>query len=164
MTNCAGACEQKLKTKLDIARSILSIAELIKTDRERLVNPLPFYDTSMNADIQNINNEIQLELSQARGRGGHNSASVESSSNKDTKNDSQLAFTDKLLRNKEKLHGFYKMYNNTLLESVEVERERDRLQLENQQLNTLISQYNKAKTIDANSLNTANTLLIVNGR
>jgi hypothetical protein len=56
------------------------------------------------------------------------------------------------------------MYGAALLEAVEVERERDRLQSENHQLMTLMAQYNRAKTIDAHSLDTANTLLIVNGR
>lgn len=162
LSNCAGACEQQLKNKLEVARSILSIAELAKMDKERMVNTLPFSDTlsSSNAvaaaDVQNVTDEIRKELEKTKTHTNY--------ANTTTVSDNGNSFAKTLLADKDKLHGFYKMYNAALLEVVEIERERDRLQLENQQLHTLISQYDKAKSIDADSLSKANTLLIVNGR
>lgn len=111
LSACAGACEQKLKNKLDVAKSILSLAELTKLDKEKLTSSHSFVDGGNS--MESINNELQEFRN-----------SKNTTDNQMNKIHQGSSVTSSLMDNKDKLDGFYNMYNRVLLETVEIEKQR----------------------------------------
>ena len=64
----------------------------------------------------------------------------------------------------DQLDGFYGRYNALLDETLAAEREMERLERENSELRSLLDQYHSACSLQADSLDGRNTLLIVNGK
>ena len=64
----------------------------------------------------------------------------------------------------DQMDGFYSRYNALLDETLAAERERERLERENSELRSLLGQYHSACSLQADSLDGRNTLLIVNGK
>ena len=64
----------------------------------------------------------------------------------------------------ERLFHFYRKYNKIMLDNVAIGKEKERLELENAQLEDLISQYISGTTLDTGTLAEDNPLFVVNGR
>jgi hypothetical protein len=64
----------------------------------------------------------------------------------------------------DRLANFYRKYNNVLMDTVAIEKEKDRLSLENAQLQDLIEQFISGTNLDEKVLLESNPLFVVNGR
>lgn len=64
----------------------------------------------------------------------------------------------------DKLNKFYSRYNKLLANATVTEAEKNRLRVENNELQDLLSQYEKASTFSGESVEGNNSLLIINGR
>lgn len=64
----------------------------------------------------------------------------------------------------ERLSNFYRKYNKILLDNIAIAKEKERLQLENAQLQDLIKQYVDGLHISNEILADDNPLFVVNGR
>ncbi len=64
----------------------------------------------------------------------------------------------------ERLANFYRKYNKIMLDNVAISKEKERLELENAQLQDLIAQYVSGTTLDQSTLAEDNPLFVVNGR
>lgn len=60
--------------------------------------------------------------------------------------------------------NFYRKYNKILLDNVAISKEKERLLLENAQLQDLIQQYIAGTQLSQNTLAEDNPLFVVNGR
>lgn len=64
----------------------------------------------------------------------------------------------------DRLANFYRKYNKIMLDNVAIAKERERLALENAQLQDLINQYISGTRITEDTLAEDNPLFVVNGR
>ena len=64
----------------------------------------------------------------------------------------------------ERLANFYRKYNKLLLDNISIAKEKERLQLENLQLQDLITQYLNGTKLSDDTLAEDNPLFVVNGR
>lgn len=64
----------------------------------------------------------------------------------------------------DRLQNFYRRYNKILLDNVAINKEKERLQMENAQLQDLIQQYIQGTQLSDDTLANDNPLFVVNGR
>ncbi len=64
----------------------------------------------------------------------------------------------------DRLTNFYRKFNRILLDNLAIQKERERLALENAQLQDLIAQYVSGTQIGEDTLSGDNPLFVVNGR
>jgi hypothetical protein len=64
----------------------------------------------------------------------------------------------------DRLQNFYRRYNKILLDNVAISKEKERLQMENAQLQDLIQQYVDGTQLSDQTLANDNPLFVVNGR
>eukprot|EP01029_Cantina_marsupialis_P001879 TRINITY_DN116_c4_g1_i1.p1 TRINITY_DN116_c4_g1~~TRINITY_DN116_c4_g1_i1.p1 ORF type:complete len:503 (-),score=175.67 TRINITY_DN116_c4_g1_i1:227-1735(-) len=64
----------------------------------------------------------------------------------------------------QKLDNFWKKYNKVMLDVVALDREKERLSAENDDLKSLLQQYLNGMSINEQAVDEANPLLVVNGR
>lgn len=64
----------------------------------------------------------------------------------------------------DRLQNFYRRYNRILLDNVAIGKEKERLQVENAQLQDLIQQYIQGTQLSNDTLAEDNPLFVVNGR
>ena len=62
------------------------------------------------------------------------------------------------------LDQFYKKYNKVLLDKLAIERERERLQRENNDLQAILKQYFDGVSVNDAVMKSSNPLFVVNGR
>ena len=62
------------------------------------------------------------------------------------------------------LNTFHKRYNQALLDQVAVQREKERLQRENKDLQTILKQFLDGISVNEDVMNSNNPLLVINGR
>jgi hypothetical protein len=75
-------------------------------------------------------------------------------------NDGSLAVVPPL----ERMANFYRKYNRVVLDNIAIAKEKERLQLENAQLQDLIQQYLNGTQLNNDVLADDNPLFVVNGR
>lgn len=68
------------------------------------------------------------------------------------------------IQSNDRLANFYKKYNKILLDNIAIGKEKERLMLENAQLQDLIQQYIDGTQISNEVLSNDNPLFVVNGR
>eukprot|EP00605_Chrysophyceae_sp_TOSAG23-4_P001031 GSChrysophyteH1.ASY1.ANO1.1133.1 assembled CDS len=134
LTQSANSAKDKLKEKLNLAQGILNLAELSRNMETTYEMILPFAP----AEEENISEEDAI---------------MEGKPLK-TLHDSKT----------KKLSNFYRKYNHVLMDTIGIEKERDRLKQENQQLQDLIQQFISGTQLDETVLDDANPLFVVNGR
>lgn len=175
LSQSAHECKVTLNEKLDLARRVLHMSELarrLETEQESI---MPFV-SSLTANKPPAAPKGSAESSAAaRGEDGEqqqaepneleinnahmpppppNQSSVWTSSS-----NSAVAVPIP-----DRMQNFFRKYNKALLDTIAVEKERDRLALENTQLQELIAQYVSGTQISDEVLAGDNPLFVVNGR
>eukprot|EP00743_Colponemidia_sp_Colp-15_P000222 GILK01000259.1.p1 GENE.GILK01000259.1~~GILK01000259.1.p1 ORF type:complete len:330 (-),score=82.05 GILK01000259.1:229-1095(-) len=138
-------CAKKLNAHLTIAEKILKTAEMcrkLETEKEKI---LPFYDTSRFSldDIQ-LEASLKQELEEHR-----RSMFLENG----------RPAEDWVL-----LESFFKRLNKVSLDKLAIQKEKDRLNQENQDLRLILKQYLDGISVNNNVMNSLNPLMVVNGR
>jgi hypothetical protein len=62
------------------------------------------------------------------------------------------------------LNNFYRMYNKALLDKLSIEKDKERLQKENADLQSILKQYIDGISVNDDVMNSLNPLLVLNGR
>ena len=62
------------------------------------------------------------------------------------------------------LNTFHKRYNKAMLDKIAVQREKERLERENKDLQTILKQYLDGISVNEDVMNSDNPLLVINGR
>ena len=131
LTKNSHECKQALRSKLDLADRILKLAELARkreTEREKV---LPFYRSTVGA----------AESGEAAAVGADNNGGEMKEGlgervevKDDGRNPVGIGADGKPVQEWEYLDTFYKRHNKVLLDKLAIERERERLQRENSEL------------------------------
>ncbi|KDO24183.1 hypothetical protein SPRG_10611 [Saprolegnia parasitica CBS 223.65] len=164
LSHLARATKLKLTEEQELAERILKLAELarkLETEREQV---LPFYHSSIEDEetatdaVNSLKHEHQLP-------------SVGLPSDVDPVEQTKLA----LLQPHGELNGepvpeweyldlFWKRYNKALLDTMAVQKEKDRIEMENIELQAVLKQYLDGITVNEHVMSSVNPLLVVNGR
>ncbi|KAF0685817.1 Aste57867_22339 [Aphanomyces stellatus] len=151
----------KLTEQQELAERILKLGELarkLETEREQV---LPFYHSSIEDEAQ-ANEEVSVLKQEA--------TSV-ASQQADPGNHLKLT----LIQPHGELHGekvseweyldnFWKRYNKALLDAMAIAKEKERLEMENRELQAVLKQYLDGISVNEQVMSSINPLLVVNGR
>jgi len=133
-------CGQSLKDNVGLAERILKTAELCRkfeTEREKV---MPFY-FSRDLDV----NELQFE-------------------DEDLRDEIKEVVGDHGVDEWTYLDNFFKRENKVRLDSLAIDKEKNRLEKENQQLRSILKQFLDGVSVNEEVLSKPNPLLVVNGK
>ena len=172
LSQMANTCMVKLSEKLETARTVIGIAELsrkMETDQERVQPYLNEISKEVKEEHKkNVIEDYNEEEEEAMPEVGESSPPKEKIVQKFTNsNPLQSAAFDSegnLMMPQDRLQNFYLKYNKVLMDCISIEKERERLNEENEQLQDLIQQYLDGKTLSDGTLDSDNPLFVVNGR
>lgn len=168
LSQSAHECKVSLGEKLDLARRVLHLSELsrrLETEQESImpfVSSLTVSAAPRDRGADKIGGEEasqdepnELEINNANfPPPPPNQSSVWTSQ---TAGAVPVPIPDRM-------QNFFRKYNKALLDTIAVEKERDRLALENTQLQELIAQYVSGTRVNDEVLAGDNPLFVVNGR
>merc|ERR550514_672503 len=140
LTANARLCIKSLGEQLSVAERILKTAELCRkyeTEREKV---LPFY---LNRDVDV--DELDLEPEALR-------------------EEIKECLSDTGIDEWSYLDTFFKRYNKVKLDSLAIDKERQRLEKENVQLRSILKQFLDGVSVNEDVLSQPNPLLVVNGK
>ena len=172
LSQMANTCMLRLSEKLEIARTVIGIAELsrkMETDEERVQ---PFLNT-ISKEVeeehkQNVIEDYNEEEEEGMPEVGSTTPPKEKIVQKFTNsNPLQSGVFDSegnSMASQDRLQNFYLKYNKVLMDCITVEKERERLTEENNQLQDLIQQYLDGTKLPEGTLDSDNPLFVVNGR
>ena len=146
-TNARGAV-LSLTEKEKRAERILKLAELnvkAESERERV---LPFYQSTVAAD------EVEDE----------DEDDVEDPSRPETLQSRVVDENGRKVGEWDALNNFFKRYNKVLLDKTAIEKEKQRLTNENQELRVILKKYLDGISVNDDVMGTENPLLVVNNR
>lgn len=180
LSQAANHCKDVLKEKLDLARRILQSAEMSRKVETLYEQVLPFVPVDLEANPEGsiISAPKTTETSFSSAVAESEEALVPNP------NRSLLAKRDRLITAppsaahqscvigtdgvfvpySDRLANFHRRFNKVLVDNIAIAKEKDRLLLENSQLENLIQQYIDGTRVTDNTLNEDNPLFVVNGR
>jgi dynein regulatory complex subunit 2 len=183
LSNNARNAKKSLDDQLGLAERIISLGELVRkleTERERV---LPFYHSTL-ADEKEANEVTEnVRLAVRPGIGWKHVWSTARQRDlmmlccihyieqvQDEESEDLIEFQPHGVVNGvtvsewEYLDLFWKRYNKVLLDDLAIQREKQRYENENRELQAILKQYLDGISVNDTVLNTANPLLVVNGR
>lgn len=164
LSQTAHECKTALGEKLDIARRVIHLSELcrrLETEQETI---LPFVGSLTHAkaaasDVEGVDDETEPSKILER-----SSMVVDVPPTHQASLWTSHAHTAVPVLIPDRMQNFYRKYNKTLLDCIAMDKEKERLQLENMQLQELIQQYVSGTKITDEILAEDNPLFVVNGR
>ena len=180
LTQSANSCKETLQSKLDLAKRMLNLAELSRSLETTYEMVLPFAPADVegleDSTVHGEKDQPEAEEQTSHERTDEEDAIMEGKSLKSmsltTKKvepppahqSSAWSHNDRPIAPPDRLSNFYRKYNHVLIDTISIEKERDRLQQENNQLQDLIQQFISGTKLDETVLDDANPLFVVNGR
>ena len=152
LTKSARGCKKKITGHIELAQKILTLAELarkLETEQEKV---LPFQVDSEAAEMLEKERHAEkdvLSTSAEPPTGFHSSAYT-----KENMPVEGFSFLD----------NFYKKYNKVLLDKVAIQKEKERLNKENADLQAILKQYLDGISVNQEVMTSENPLLVVNGK
>ncbi|KAJ8614620.1 hypothetical protein CTAYLR_008994 [Chrysophaeum taylorii] len=165
LTQNAHACKAKLGQRIELAERILVLAELarkLETEQEKVI---PFEGAANSALQQTADRSTAewkdqlLEMSSALP--GSSKQQQEAAAKLQT---SSWTRQGDLVSEWCHLDNFLRKYNKVLLDKLAIEKERERLERENADLQSILKQYFDGVSVNENVMNSENPLLVVNGK
>ncbi|TMW64998.1 hypothetical protein Poli38472_009165 [Pythium oligandrum] len=158
LANNARDAKKTLDEQIELAERIIALGELVRkleTERERV---LPFYHSTI-ADEREANEltenvRLAVRTEQVRDEEGENLIDFQSHGVLNGVAVSEWDYLDL----------FWKRYNKVLLDELAIQREKERYENENRELQAILKQYLDGISVNDNVMNNANPLLVVNGR
>jgi hypothetical protein len=169
LSQSAHECKVTLGEKLDLARRVLHMSELarrLETEQESIMPFVSSLTTSRppgNANGQGEGHEEGEHTEPANELEVNNAHLPPPPPNQSSVWTSQGS-SAVAVPIPDRMQNFFRKYNKALLDTIAVEKERDRLALENTQLQELIAQYISGTQISDEVLAGDNPLFVVNGR
>ena len=153
-------------------RGVLQLNELCRRMETMLEQILPF---AAEENDPNVVFKEELEMQANEGPQSSNKNSPEKGKVKNKFGASQASYIPhqssvwasdqrSFVPHADRLANFYRKYNKILLDNIAISKEKERLQIENSQLQDLIQQYLNGMKISDEILSEDNPLFVVNGR
>lgn len=179
LTQSANSCKDKLKEKLDLAKRILNLAELSRNLETTYEMILPFAPAEVEGlEDRTIHGEKNVPEDDGNAENLSEEDAIMEGKSLKTLNESKQnkyevpplhqssawSHNQRPINPPDRLSNFYRKYNHVLMDTISIEKEKDRLNKENQQLQDLIGQFISGTKLDSTVLDDANPLFVVNGR
>lgn len=179
LTQSANSCKDRLKGKLDMAKRILNLAELSRNVETTYEMILPFApadvegleDSTIHGEKEVPEREDQLDAVNEEDAIMEGRSIKAMSEGKKKKfempllhQSSMWSHNDRPIAPPDRLSNFYRKYNHVLMDTISIEKERERLSQENTQLQDLIGQFISGTKLEETVLDDSNPLFVVNGR
>lgn len=192
LSQSANSCKERLNEKLDIARRVIHVIELARKFETEVEQIIPFGSVDGNninppafkvanekieviGNLSASNTQSDLLLLDEPGGLKHEGLLSTTEDNRSSASKLQSAhqtnyqstvhtFDDRQVPPVERLWNFHRKYNKALLETIAVEKEKKRLEEENNQLQDLITQFIDGTKVSDEILSSDNPLFVVNGR
>merc|ERR1711916_19620 len=171
LSQMANTCMMRLSEKLEIARTVIGIAELsrkMETDEERVQ---PFLNTiskeveeEHKQNVEDYNEEEEEGMPEVGSTTPPKEKIVQKFTNSNPLQSGVFDSEGNSMASQDRLQNFYLKYNKVLMDCITVEKERERLTEENNQLQDLIQQYLDGTKLPEGTLDSDNPLFVVNGR
>jgi hypothetical protein len=176
LSQSANSCKKALNDKLDFARRVLSLNDLSRRMETLLEQILPF------APVDEADPTALKDADQASQPAARSESASPQRGEKVPKNAHPPAAAGQVkhvahqssvwthgaesdfVPSYDRLGNFYHKYNKILLDNVAINKEKERLAMENAQLQDLIQQYTEGLQINNDILSHDNPLLVINGR
>ena len=179
LSHSANQCKIALGEKLDLAKRLLSLSELSHKLQSMSQLILPFSPP----EVEGLSAEDALTNGKKTSAGatdeserdeedafmdGKSLKSLHSDRNKShlppAPQSSCWTHKGAAVPHSDRLTNFYRKYNKTLLDSIAIDKEKERLLIENAQLQDLIQQFIDGTKLNESVLASDNPLFVVNGR
>jgi hypothetical protein len=161
LTQNANASKGELTEKIGLSERILRLAELgrkMETEQEKV---MPFYVSSMSAEVD----EAAAQMAPPAGDLAEKEPAADAAAAAPTPLQSAVEDKDGSAVPKwASLDNFMKKFNKVLLDKLAIERERERLQRENNDLQAILKQYFDGVSVNDAVMKSSNPLFVVNGR
>uniref|UniRef100_A0A061R1K0 Dynein regulatory complex subunit 2 n=1 Tax=Tetraselmis sp. GSL018 TaxID=582737 RepID=A0A061R1K0_9CHLO len=159
----SGSAEENLKEKQDLAEQILKLAELcrkMETEQEKV---LPFHPTSIPESTDD--EQTKGEKSDSATAVDASEVSAGNSAKKPTHSSYGVDEQGRIVEEWDYLNRFFKRYNKVNIDEIAIDKEKDRLGKENEDLRAILKQYLDGVSVNEDVINNpANPLMIVNHR
>ena len=163
LSQSANTCKTTLKSKLELAARVLQMAELarkLETEQEQILPfmceveeeepPPPTASTEVKKGKNQRDSDKENEFSTAQ-------SSVWAPPSRNSHEERFVPAEDRML-------NFHRKYNKALLDTMAIDKEKQRLTEENAQLQDLITQFINGTRVSDAILSDDNPLFVVNGR
>ena len=172
LSQMANTCMMKLSEKLETARTVVGIAELsrkMETDEERVQPYLNTISKEVEEEhkqnvIEDYNEEEEEGMPEVGGATPPKEKIVQKFTNSNPLQSGAFDDEGNYTAPQDRLQKFYLKYNKVLMDCISVEKEKERLEEENDQLQDLIKQYIDGTQLPDGTLDADNPLFVVNGR
>jgi hypothetical protein len=180
LTQSANQCKETLKGKGDLAKRILNLAELSRNLETTYEMILPFApadvegleDSTVHGEKEVVPEQEDhaeaVDAEDAIMEGRSLKAMSEGKKKKlevpPLHQSSMWSHNGRPIAPPDRLSNYYRKYNHVLMDTISIEKERERLSQENAQLQDLIQQFISGTKLEETVLDDANPLFVVNGR
>ncbi|ORX84252.1 hypothetical protein BCR32DRAFT_132774 [Anaeromyces robustus] len=165
LTTMSNKTVKNLKEKVNMAEKILRLAEMNRKMEmeEEKINPFQAntfeIDPSIEIEIEEYKNQLKNETKAALMEDDQN----QEISNNDNEKENECTVYDEE-KDFSYMELFYKKFNKVLLDKILMKNKKDYLNEENARLKAILKQYLDGISVNAEILEQANPLLVVNGR
>ena len=178
LSTAANSCKTTLGRKLDLAKRVLNLAELCRNMENSYEQILPFVPAGVeDTEDATIHGAKEVEVQGPEDEPTEEDAIMEGKSLKSIKDSmtvkhetppahqaSAWSKNGRPVPPSDRLSNFYRKYNQAMLDTIAIEKERERLSTENTQLEDLIQQFISGTQLSETVLDEENPLFVVNGR
>ena len=167
LSQSANTCKKVLNDKLEVARRVIQLNELSRKMETIQEQVLPFEGP------QGINEEVNYKgMEETEPEAALPESPTHHKKHKHHNKDHPAPHQSSTwqadnttpVMPPDRLANFYRRYNKILLDNVAISKEKERLSLENAQLQDLIQQYIQGTQLSDETLANDNPLFVVNGR
>jgi hypothetical protein len=147
-----------LEKHLSLAERILKLGEIVRkleTEREKI---LPFYSSTISDERQanQLTENVRLAV--------RTSDQIIQEAKEETTLSQGITPNGTSVSEWESLDLFWKKYNKAVLDEMAIQREKERYENENKELQALLKQYLDGISVNNDVMNNANPLMVINGR
>lgn len=178
LSQAANSCKMKLGGKLELAKRVLNLAELCRNMENSYEQILPFVPAGVEGtEDATIHGTKESDMQGPEDEPTEEDAIMEGMSLKSIKDSmtvkheippahqsSAWSKNGRPVPPSDRLSNFYRKYNQATLDTIAIEKERERLSTENAQLEDLIQQFLSGTQLSETVLDDENPLFVVNGR
>lgn len=165
LSQSANSCKETLKSKLELASRVLQMAELTRKMETEQEQVLPF---APGVEVDEEASSPTREESKAQAALILNKTSKAKDGKKDAHSGVQSTVWSseggEFVPPEDRMQNFHRKYNKALLDTIAIDKEKQRLTEENAQLQDLITQFINGTRVSDSILSEDNPLFVVNGR
>lgn len=166
LSQSANTCKEALKTKLELASRVLQMAELARKMETEQEQVLPFASEIVVDEAPPPSSNKAQDKKGGKGKGEEKEEKEPSAAQSSVWAPPNVISPseEQFVPAEDRMLNFHRKYNKALLDTIAIDKEKQRLTEENAQLQDLITQFINGTRVSDAILSDDNPLFVVNGR